>query len=70
MNNEKIYVFQHSTLLRALEDWKQAQLAAYPHRRELIETVTLAMLDFLDSEQARRHKMLVSTGPEPAQRKA
>ena len=41
----------------ALAEWEEEQIAAYPHRDELIRTVALAMRDFMDSEQVRRHKM-------------
>ncbi len=57
--SDSIYAFHISTLQAALNDWKQEQLAAYPHKAELIETVALAMMDFMESEHVRRHKMLV-----------
>lgn len=45
-----------------LEEWEAEQIAAYPHRKELIRTVGLAMRDFMDSEQVRRRKMCLK-GP-------
>ena len=54
---DKVFVFSGDTLEVALAEWEAEQIAAYPHREELIRTVTLAMHDFMDSEQVRRHKM-------------
>lgn len=59
-NDHRIYAFQRSTFDAALQDWKSAQLAAYPHQQELIGTVVAAMSDFIDSDQVKSHKMLVS----------
>ena len=59
----KVFVFSGDTFKVALAEWEAEQIAAYPLREELIRTVTLAMRDFLDSEQVRRHKMSL-TGQE------
>ena len=61
--SEAIYAFHISTFEAALEDWKQEQLEAYPHKAELIETVALAMRDFMESESVHRHKMRVGRSP-------
>lgn len=54
---DKVYVFSGDTLEAALGDWEAEQIAAYPHKEDLIRTVGLAMRDFMDSEQVKRHKM-------------
>lgn len=51
------WVFNRDTLDLALEEWKAAQIEAYPHQEELIQTTALAMRDFLDSEFVKRNKM-------------
>lgn len=61
--SDSIYAFHISSLNAALEDWKQEQLDAYPHQAELIETVALAMADFMQSEQIIKYKMLVEPSP-------
>ena len=55
----KVWVFQESTLESALNDWVAEQIAAYPHKEELIKTVELAMLDFMHSPQVKAHKMVM-----------
>lgn len=57
--DKRIYAFQRSTFDAALADWESRQLAAFPHRRELIETVVAAMNDFIDSDQVKTYKMIV-----------
>ncbi len=64
MNNDPIFAFQYSTFLQALDSWKKEQLAAYPHREELIETVALAMQDFMCSRHVHDHKMVVESPAE------
>ena len=59
---DRVFVFSGDTLETALRDWEAEQIAAYPHREELIWTVGLAVRDFMDSEQVRRHKMCLK-GP-------
>ena len=54
---DKVFVFSGDTFDVALTEWEAEQIAAYPHREELIRTVALAMRDFMDSDQARHHKM-------------
>ncbi len=66
MNNDPIFAFQYSTFLQALDSWKQEQLAAYPHREELIETVALAMQDFMNSRHVHDCKMVVESPVEGA----
>lgn len=51
------WVFNRDTLEVALAQWKAAQIEAYPHQEELIQTTTLAMQDFLDSEYVKKNKM-------------
>lgn len=62
MKNDPVFAFQYSTLQQALEAWKREQIEAYPHRAELIETVALAMEDFMQSKQVHDYKMLVDPG--------
>lgn len=59
--DDKVFVFTGATFEAALAEWQAEQLAAYPHREELILTVALAMRDFMDSEQVRRHKMAMKS---------
>ena len=54
------YVFSHSTLLSALNDWEDAQIKAYPHQKERIQTTVIAMQHFLQSPQVQEHKMIMS----------
>jgi hypothetical protein len=56
----RVFVFTGETFERALEDWVQQQIAAFPHKEELILITALAMRDFLAGEEVRRHKMEVS----------
>jgi len=51
------WVFNRDTLEVALAQWKTAQIEAYPHQEELIQTTALAMQDFLDSEFVKNNKM-------------
>ncbi|MGB5831687.1 MAG: hypothetical protein WBG92_06805 [Thiohalocapsa sp.] len=57
---EKVFVFSGATLERALDDWLDEQLAAYPHQEERIRTTAAAMRDFFDSTQVERYKMLLA----------
>lgn len=59
----RVFVFTGDTFDVALKEWEAEQIAAYPHREELIRTVELAMRDFMDSKQVRLHKMSL-TGQE------
>jgi hypothetical protein len=61
----RVFVFTGETFEAALEEWAAEQIAAYPHREELIRTTALAMRDFLESKQVRRHKMMLK-GPSDA----
>lgn len=55
--NDRVFVFNGTTFEEALEDWTEEQVAAYPHREELIRVTALAMRDFMSSRQVVRHKM-------------
>ena len=57
---DKVFVFSGDTFEVALAEWAEAQIAAYPHKEELIRTVALAMRDFMDSDQVGRHKMALT----------
>ena len=56
---DRVYVFQESTLLDALDEWTNLQVAAYPQQSEKIQWVSAAMLDFLHSPLVERRKMLL-----------
>lgn len=56
-SREKVFVFSGDTFEAALREWEAEQVAAYPHREERIRTVALAMRDFMESAQVKRHKM-------------
>ena len=58
--NNRVFVFTGATLDAALRDWVAEQIEAYPQREALIRTTALAMRDFLESEQVRRHKMTLA----------
>lgn len=53
----QVFVFSGQTLDLALDEWEAEQIAAYPHKEELIRITALAMRDFLGSDQVSRHKM-------------
>lgn len=57
--DDKVFVFTGATFETALAEWEAEQIAAYPHREELIRTAALAMRDFMGSEPVRRHKMIM-----------
>lgn len=59
---DQVFVFTGAALEAALEQWVDAQIAAYPHQEERIRTTALAMRDFLMSDAARAHKMSMSPG--------
>jgi len=52
-----VWVFDETKLAEALSAYSQEALDAYPQREELIETVVVAMQDFLKSEHAARLRM-------------
>jgi len=54
---ERVFVFTGATFEAALREWEAEQIAAYPHREELIRITAAAMRDFFDSAAVRRHKM-------------
>lgn len=57
-----IYVFTGETFASAITDWVAEQIAAYPHRAELIRKTALAVRDFLDSEPVPRRRMIPIQG--------
>jgi hypothetical protein len=57
--NDRVFVFNGTTFEAALEEWTEEQIAAYPHREELIRITALAMRDFLSSPQVAHHKMIM-----------
>lgn len=61
MSQDPVYAFQLSTFRQALDEWKQEQIEAYPQQTDLIETVALAMEDFMQSSQVIKHKMTISS---------
>jgi len=61
--NNTTYVFSHSTLLQALEEWEQEQLKEFPKQKERIQITVVAMQHFLQSKQVRDHKMILSGEP-------
>ena len=63
--SDKVYVFTGETFEAALEEWMARQIAAYPHKRDLIRTTALAMRDFMSSEEIRHHKMTVPAASGP-----
>jgi hypothetical protein len=56
---DQVFVFTGATFEAALADWIREQTDAYPHQEERIRIAALAMRDFLTSDAARRHKMLM-----------
>ncbi len=54
---DRIFVFSGATLERALEDWVEEQLAAYPQQEARIRIAALAMRDFFESTHIDRNKM-------------
>jgi len=63
-NNNVTYVFSHSTLLDALQEWEQEQIQHFPNQEERIKITVVAMQHFLRSEQVRNHKMILSGNPD------
>ncbi len=55
----KIWVFDESKLVEAIEKYRQASIAAYPQHEEKISLTMLAIKDFLDSEHAEKLTMNV-----------
>ena len=51
------WVFNKESLDKALAEWMQIQIDAYPHQEELIKTTALAMQDFLSSDVVIKNKM-------------
>lgn len=56
MELDNIWVFDEAKLEQALATYRDEAVAAYPDREELIDTVMLAMRDFLHSEHAKKLK--------------
>jgi len=63
-NNNVTYVFSHSTLLEALQEWEQEQIQNFPKQEERIQITVVAMQHFLRSEQVKNHKMILSGNPD------
>jgi hypothetical protein len=59
---DRVFVFTGATFEAALGEWVREQIEAFPHQEERIRIAALAMRDFLDSEPARRHKMVMRAG--------
>lgn len=66
MNNQNnvTYVFSHTTLLDALNEWEQEQIENYPQQKERIQTTVVAMQHFLRSQQVKDRKMIMSGNPD------
>lgn len=66
MNNQNnvTYVFSHTTLLEALNEWEQEQIDNYPQQKERIQTTIVAMQHFFRSQQVKSHKMIMSGNPD------
>jgi len=62
--NNTTYVFSHTTLLEALQEWEQEQIESYPKQEERIKITVVAMQHFLRSEQVKNHKMILSGNPD------
>jgi hypothetical protein len=56
---DQVFVFTGASFEAALAEWVEAQITAYPHQEERIRITALAMRDFLLSDAARRHKLLI-----------
>jgi hypothetical protein len=59
-NLDVVYCFQKSSLEKALQDWQHEQIAAFPDKKEQIDVVALAMLDFMCSRHVLDHGMVVT----------
>lgn len=56
-----VYVFQESTMRSALDELTKVQLDAHPEKKDLIDWVSAAMLDFMHSPQFERRKMILGS---------
>lgn len=56
---DQVFVFTGAVFEAALEEWVLEQISAYPHQEERIRITALAMRDFLLSDTARRHKLMM-----------
>lgn len=59
---DQVFVFTGATFEAAMEAWMREQIVAYPHQEERIRVTALAMRDFLQSDAARRHKLMMRPG--------
>lgn len=59
-NIELVYCFEKSSLERALRDWQEEQIDVFPEKKELIQTVALAMMDFMCSRHVVNHGLVVT----------
>lgn len=55
-----VYCFEKSSLEKALRDWQDEQIAAFPEKKEQIQTVALAMMDFMCSRHVVNHGLVVT----------
>jgi hypothetical protein len=54
-----IYVFTDDTLQCALADWKAREIEHNPKQQKTIEMTVVAMIEFFDSEEVKRYKMVM-----------
>lgn len=55
-----VYCFEKSSLQKALQDWRDEQIEAFPEKEELIQVVSLAMMDFMCSRHVVNHGLVVT----------
>lgn len=58
-NIDLVYCFEKSSLEKALRDWRDEQIEAFPEKEEQIQTVALAMMDFMYSRHVVNHGLVV-----------
>jgi hypothetical protein len=61
---DQVFVFTGASFEAAMEEWMREQITAFPHQEERIRITALAMRDFLLSDAARRHKLMMRPGRE------
>ena len=59
-NIDLVYCFEKSSLEKALRDWRDEQIEAFPEKEELIQVVSLAMMDFMCSRHVVNHGLVVT----------
>ena len=55
-----VYCFEKSSLQKTLQDWRDEQIEAFPEKEELIQVVSLAMMDFMCSRHVVNHGLVVT----------